>query len=136
MATNVESMFYVRDKPWHGLGTMVAEAPNSAAALRLAGLDWNVAQKDIMMVDSAPPSRDSRQTCGTPMGVFSGLFRTGTGWFRTRRRSHSRYEAPMQDGAEQVQEQDTADLESAQGIMEEVQMPPIVLQRKRLMVPI
>ncbi len=36
----MESMFYVREKPWHGLGTMVAEAPDSAAALRLAGLDW------------------------------------------------------------------------------------------------
>ena len=47
------------------------------------------------------------------------------------------YEAPMQDGAKQVQEQDTADLVSAQGgIIEEVQMPPMVLQRKRLAVPI
>ena len=51
MAANVESMFYVREKPWHGLGTMVAEAPDSAAALRLAGLDWNVIQKDIMTED-------------------------------------------------------------------------------------
>lgn len=53
MAANVESMFYVREKPWHGLGTMVAEAPDSAAALRLAGLDWNVIQKDIMTVDGS-----------------------------------------------------------------------------------
>lgn len=45
MAANVESMFYVREKPWHGLGTMVAEAPDSAAALRLAGLDWNVVRR-------------------------------------------------------------------------------------------
>lgn len=51
MAANVESMFYVREKPWHGLGTMVAEAPNSEAALGLAGLDWNVIQKDIRTVD-------------------------------------------------------------------------------------
>ncbi|MCM1561718.1 MAG: hypothetical protein NC123_19615 [Butyrivibrio sp.] len=53
MAANVESMFYVREKPWHGLGTMVAEAPDSAAALRLAGLDWNVVQKEIMTVDGS-----------------------------------------------------------------------------------
>lgn len=47
------------------------------------------------------------------------------------------YGAPMQDGAEQAQEQDTADLMPAQGsIIEEVQMPPIVVQRKRLVVPI
>ena len=39
MAANVETMFYTREKPWHGLGTMVAEAPNSKDALRLAGLE-------------------------------------------------------------------------------------------------
>lgn len=47
MAANVESMFSTREKPWHGLGTVVEEAPASADALRLAGLDWNVVQKDI-----------------------------------------------------------------------------------------
>lgn len=47
MAANVETMFSVREKPWHGLGTIVEEAPESAEALRLAGLDWNVVQKDI-----------------------------------------------------------------------------------------
>lgn len=51
MAANVESMYYVREKPWHGLGTMVAEAPDSAAVLRLAGLDWDVVRKVIMTVD-------------------------------------------------------------------------------------
>lgn len=30
MSANVETMFYVREKPWHGLGTMVQEAPTSA----------------------------------------------------------------------------------------------------------
>lgn len=47
MAANVETMFSTREKPWHGLGTVVEEAPASAEALRLAGLDWNVVQKDI-----------------------------------------------------------------------------------------
>ena len=47
MAANVETMFSVREKPWHGLGTIVAEAPSSADALRLAGLDWNVVQEPI-----------------------------------------------------------------------------------------
>lgn len=47
MAANVETMFSVREKPWHGLGTVVAEAPTSQEALRLAGLDWSVRQRTI-----------------------------------------------------------------------------------------
>lgn len=47
MAANVETMFSVREKPWHGLGRIVMEAPTSKDALRLAGLDWNVVQEPI-----------------------------------------------------------------------------------------
>lgn len=47
MAALVESMFSVREKPWHGLGTIVKEAPTSEEALRLAGLDWDVVQSPI-----------------------------------------------------------------------------------------
>jgi len=49
MSANVETMFYTREKPWHGLGTMVAQAQTSEDAIRLAGLDWNVVQKPIFM---------------------------------------------------------------------------------------
>lgn len=31
---------------WHGLGVTVAEAPNSADAIKLAGLDWTVSKVD------------------------------------------------------------------------------------------
>ena len=47
MAANVETMFYVREKPWHGLGTNVEEAPTSKEALIAAGLNWNVRSEDI-----------------------------------------------------------------------------------------
>ena len=52
MPANVESLFYVSNErerfvPWHGLGTAVEEAPTSADALHLAGLDWEVVQKPI-----------------------------------------------------------------------------------------
>ena len=47
MAAKVENMFSVREKPWHGLGTIVMEAPTSADALRLAGLDWEVVQEPV-----------------------------------------------------------------------------------------
>lgn len=47
MSANIESMFYVRKAPWHGLGTKVMEAPDSREALIAAGLDWNVVQEPI-----------------------------------------------------------------------------------------
>lgn len=47
MAHEVETMMYVREKPWHGLGVRVEEAPNSADALRLAGLDWRVDSRPV-----------------------------------------------------------------------------------------
>lgn len=46
MPANVETMFSVREVPWHGIGTIVQEAPTSKDALDLAGLNWTV--------DSAP----------------------------------------------------------------------------------
>lgn len=48
MSHEVENMFYVgREKPWHGLGVSVEEAPTSADAIRLAGLDWIVKQSPV-----------------------------------------------------------------------------------------
>lgn len=51
MAANVETMFSVREKPWHGLGKIIADAPNSEEAIRLAGLDWNVYQQDLVTMN-------------------------------------------------------------------------------------
>lgn len=47
MAANVETMFSVRETPWHGLGQIIADAPTSKDAIILAGLDWNVIQKPV-----------------------------------------------------------------------------------------
>lgn len=47
MSANVETMFYTREKPWHGLGTRVDSAPSSKDALIYAGLDWKVVQEPI-----------------------------------------------------------------------------------------
>ena len=51
MAAEVESMFYVRETPWHCLGTRVEKAPTSGEALRVAGLDWEVVQKPVYTDD-------------------------------------------------------------------------------------
>jgi phage/plasmid-like protein (TIGR03299 family) len=54
MAANVETMFYVRVAPWHGLGVCVEEALTSRDALEKSGLDWTVAQRPIMTSNYNP----------------------------------------------------------------------------------
>ena len=54
MSANVESMFYVRETPWHGLGTKVMNAPASEEALIVAGLNWNVIQEPIYTTENEP----------------------------------------------------------------------------------
>ena len=56
MSANVESIFYVRETPWHGLGTKVMEAPKSEDALIAAGLNWNVIQESIYTAENTPIS--------------------------------------------------------------------------------
>lgn len=48
MAANVESIFSVRETPWHGLGTIIQDAPDSKEAIKLAGLNWKVEQSDVI----------------------------------------------------------------------------------------
>lgn len=47
MAALVETMYSTREKPWHGLGVVVADALSSSEALKYAGLDWSVVQEPI-----------------------------------------------------------------------------------------
>ena len=78
MAANVETMMYVREKPWHGLGTEVSEAPTSADALRLAGLDWEVQQKSIQVCGGSKIENykaNVRSTDGAVLGVVSDSYK-------------------------------------------------------------
>ena len=78
MSANVETMFYVRETPWHGLGTRVEEAPTSADALRLAGLDWRVEQQPVTLVDGTaiPGYRANvRSTDKKVLGVVSDRYK-------------------------------------------------------------
>lgn len=77
MSANVETMFYVREKPWHGLGTRIEEAPTSADALVFADLDWDVIQKNVytengflMPTPSAKPRTTTKTYSCAPLRVI------------------------------------------------------------------
>lgn len=78
MSANVETMFYVREKPWHGLGTKVDAAPTSADALRLAGLDWTVENRDVYDqrgVVIPGYKANTRSSDGRVMGIVSNRYK-------------------------------------------------------------
>lgn len=79
MSANVETMFYVREKPWHGLGTMVQKAPTSAEALKLAGLDWTVEARDMWLNGGYEPipgyKANVRSSDNKVLGVVSNKYR-------------------------------------------------------------
>lgn len=78
MAANVESMFYVRQVPWHGLGTMVQEAPTSEDALRMAELDWRVEQTPVFTdagIEIPGYKANRRNTDGSILGIVSDRYR-------------------------------------------------------------
>lgn len=78
MAANVESMMYVREVPWHGLGTRVEEAVTSADALRIAGLDWTVEQTPVYTVNGLliPNYKANiRNTDGQALGIVTDRYR-------------------------------------------------------------
>ena len=79
MPANVETMFYTRKAPWHGLGTRVEEAPGSREALIYAGLDWNVVQKPVYAGDDAIPvegfTANVRETDNRILGIVSDRYK-------------------------------------------------------------
>ena len=78
MPANVETMFYVREKPWHGLGTRIEEAPTSADALVYAGLNWEVVQKNVYAEDGTLISGykvNTRSTDNAALGIVSDRYK-------------------------------------------------------------
>ena len=78
MPANVETMFSVRETPWHGLGRIVMDAPASREALELAGLDWQVESRNIYSGTGSmiPGYRANvRSTDDAVLGVVSDRYR-------------------------------------------------------------
>ncbi len=53
MPANVETMFSVKQTPWHKLGVVIAEAPSIAEGIKLAGLDWDVTSESLVRADGS-----------------------------------------------------------------------------------
>lgn len=51
MVAAVETMAYVGQVPWHGLGNQIVEAPDVETMLVQAGLDWQVLKKQMKFED-------------------------------------------------------------------------------------
>lgn len=78
MAANVESMFYVRQVPWHGLGTMVEKAPTSEDALHMAELDWRVEQTPVFTdsgIEIPGYKANRRSTDKSILGIVSDRYK-------------------------------------------------------------
>lgn len=78
MAANVETMFYTRETPWHGLGVRVMESPRSKEALIAAGLNWKVVQEDIYTDTGVKVSgfkANIRETDEKVLGVVTDRYR-------------------------------------------------------------
>lgn len=75
----LDTMMYVREKPWHGLGRMVEDAPTSADALRLSGLDWTVEQRPVFLEGSTDPvpnyKANVRDRDGTVLGIVTDRYK-------------------------------------------------------------
>jgi len=82
MPADVQTMFSVGSRPWHGLGHVLDTAPSCADALTLAGLDWQVGLRPMLSAVSdggpmvpVPGARAVwRRDTGTILGVVGEDF--------------------------------------------------------------
>lgn len=78
MAALIESLFYVRETPWHGQGLRVEDAPSSEEAIRLAGLDWSVDQQPIYLADGTQIKdnyANVRSSDGKALGIVGSKYK-------------------------------------------------------------
>lgn len=77
MSANVESLFFVKEPCWHGLGIRVEEALNSKDALIMSGLNWTVDQKKVIVDGISLPNYKAnvRSSDGKVLGIVSERYK-------------------------------------------------------------
>ena len=74
---NYDWMMSVKEKPWHGIGTVVEEAPTSEEAIRIAKLDWTVQQFPVYANNEPIEGyfANIRSDINLPLGIVKGRYR-------------------------------------------------------------
>ena len=72
-----DNMFSVRQKPWHGLGTVVETAPTIEEGIKLANLDWTVDLKEVAVDGNIVKGYKAamRSDTNTCLGVVSDQYK-------------------------------------------------------------
>ena len=75
-----DTMFAVGKRPWHGLGTVLENAPTIEEGIKIAGLDWDVSLRPIITDDAENISVDThkivvREDIRQPLGVVSNNYK-------------------------------------------------------------
>lgn len=80
MAHGIDTMFSVVKRPWHGLGTVLENAPSIEEGIKQAGLDWNVSLRPAITDDSDSISLDThkivvRDDIKQPLGIVGNNYK-------------------------------------------------------------
>ena len=88
MSAEIESMFSVREKPWHyemtkGRTSIIQQAPVSSDAIRAAGLDWLVEGKPVFDINGKEIKgykANTRDKDGEVLGIVSNKYKVVQNW--------------------------------------------------------
>ena len=70
-------MLSVKQRPWHGIGTVVEDAPTSDEAIKIAKLDWKIEQVPVMANGVEIPNyfANVRSDTNQALGVVRGRYK-------------------------------------------------------------
>lgn len=70
-------MVSAKERPWHGIGTVVEEAPTSKDAIKIARMDWKVEQVPVMANGAEIPGYfcNIRSDVNLPLGIVKNRYK-------------------------------------------------------------